>query len=181
MSVLLIFAIILAVLGVIGSVVPALPGPPLSWVALLFVYIAKGPAATTTAATTTAAATTAATAASAAPVVSTTALIIWALVVIAVTVLDYVVPAAMTKAAGGHKAASWGAVIGLFAGIFFTPVGMIAGSLLGAFLGELLIEERGVWDAFKASLGAFAGFIVGTFAKLAVSGILLWKVIAAMV
>ena len=167
MSVLLIFAIILAVLGVIGSVVPALPGPPLSWVALLLVYIAKGPAA--------------ATAASAAPAVSTAALIIWALVVIAVTILDYVVPAAMTKAAGGHKAASWGAVIGLFAGIFFTPVGMIAGSLLGAFLGELLIEERGVWDAFKASLGAFAGFIVGTFAKLVVSGILLWKVIAAMV
>lgn len=171
MSVLLIFAIILAVLGVIGSVVPALPGPPLSWVALLLVYIAEGPAATSAAATAT----------SAAPAVSTAALIIWALVVIAVTILDYVVPAAMTKAAGGHKAASWGAVIGLFAGIFLTPVGMIAGSLLGAFLGELLIEERGVWDAFKASLGAFAGFIVGTFAKLAVSGILLWKVIAAMV
>ena len=171
MSVLLIFAIILAVLGVIGSVVPALPGPPLSWVALLLVYIAEGPTTTTAAAT----------AASEAPAVSTAALIIWALVVIAVTILDYVVPAAMTKAAGGHKAASWGAVIGLFAGIFLTPVGMIAGSLLGAFLGELLIEERGVWDAFKASLGAFAGFIVGTFAKLAVSGILLWKVIAAMV
>ena len=175
MSVLLIFAIILAVLGVIGSVVPALPGPPLSWVALLFVYIAKGPAATTTAAPA------ATTAAATAPAVSTAALIIWALVVIAVTIVDYVVPAAMTKAAGGHKAASWGAVIGLFAGIFLAPVGMIAGSLLGAFLGELLIEERGVWDAFKASLGAFAGFIVGTFAKLAVSGILLWKVIAAMV
>lgn len=151
-------AIVLALLGIVGSVVPGLPGPPLGWVGLLLIFIGKGAAAVTPA-----------------------GLIIWAVVVVAVTVLDYVVPAAMTKAAGGHKAASVGAVVGLFAGMFLTPVGMIAGSILGAFLGELLIEDRGAWDSFKASLGAFAGFIVGTLAKLAVSGILLWKIIVAVI
>lgn len=154
----MILAIILAVLGIVGSVVPALPGPPLSWVGLLLVYIDKGTAA-----------------------VSTTGLVVWAVVVAAVTVIDYLVPAAMTRAAGGHKAASVGAVIGLFAGIFLTPVGMIGGSLLGAFLGELIVEDKGVWDSFKASLGAFAGFMAGTLAKLVLSGILLWKIIAAVV
>lgn len=157
MSWLSIVAIILAVLGIVGSVVPALPGPPLSWVALLLVYFDRDVTG-----------------------VSTTALIVWALVVAAVTVIDYIVPAAMTKAAGGHKAASVGAVIGLFLGIFLTPVGMIAGSLLGAFLGELLVEDRGVWDSFKASIGAFAGFIAGTFVKLLVSALLLWKVLAVV-
>lgn len=155
MSVFEILAIVLAVLGIAGSVVPALPGPPLGWVGLLLVFIDKGGAA-----------------------VSVTGLVVWALVVAAVTVIDYVVPSAMTRAAGGHKAASAGAAIGLFAGIFFTPVGMIAGSLLGAFLGEFLVENKGAWDSFKASVGAFAGFIAGTVAKLIVSALLLWKVIA---
>ena len=158
MSILLIIAIILAVLGIVGSVVPALPGPPLSWAGLLLVYIDKGPGA-----------------------VSTTGLVVWAVVVAAVTVIDYLVPAAMTRAAGGHKAASVGAVIGLFAGIFLTPVGMIGGSFLGAFLGELIVEDKGVWDSFKASLGAFAGFMAGTLAKLVLSGIMLWKIIAAII
>lgn len=157
MSWLSVIAIILAVLGIVGSVAPALPGPPLSWIALLLVYLDRDVTG-----------------------VSTTALIVWALVVVAVTVVDYIVPAAMTKAAGGHNAASAGAVIGLFAGIFLTPVGMIAGSLLGAFLGEFLVEDRGVWDSFKASLGAFAGFIAGTFAKLLVSSLLLWKILASV-
>lgn len=158
MSALLIIAIILAVLGIVGSVVPALPGPPLSWVGLLLVYIDKGTDA-----------------------VSTAGLIVWAVVVAAVTVIDYLVPAAMTRAAGGHRAASIGAVVGLFAGIFLTPVGMIGGSLLGAFLGELLVENKGVWDSFKASIGAFAGFMAGTLAKLVLSGIMLWKIIASVI
>lgn len=55
---------------------------------------------------------------------------------------------------------------------------MIAGSLIGAFLGEFLVADKGVWNSFKASLGAFAGFIAGTLAKLIVSILLLWKVLA---
>ena len=158
MSLLTAIAIILVIIGVIGSILPGLPGPPLSWVGLLLVFFDKGTEA-----------------------VSTTGLIVWALVVVAITVIDYVVPAAMTKAAGGHKAASVGAIVGLFAGMILTPVGMIAGSLLGAFLGEFLVENKGVWNSFKASIGAFLGFIVGTFAKLVVSFLLLWKVFVAII
>lgn len=160
MSVLEIVAIILAILGIIGAVVPALPGPPLSWVGLLLVYLDKAGAA--------------------AGAISFTSLMVWLAVVVVVTVLDYVVPAAMTKAVGGHKAASVGAVVGLFAGIFLTPIGMIAGSLLGAFLGELIVADRGAWEAFKASLGAFAGFMLGTVAKLIVCGWILWDIFTAV-
>ncbi len=152
LSVLTVIAIVLGVLGIVGSIVPALPGPPLGWAGLLLVFIDKG-------------------------TVPVATLVVWAVVVAAISILDYVVPSVMTKAAGGHKAASRGAAIGLFAGIFLTPVGMIAGSLLGAFLGELLVEKTGVLAAAKASLGAFVGFIAGTFGKVVVCLLLLLQVI----
>ena len=82
----------------------------------------------------------------------------------------------MVKSTGGHKAASIGAVIGLFAGMFLTPVGMIGGSLLGAFIGEYFVEDAGVWASFKASIGAFAGFICGTVMKLICSAVMAWYI-----
>lgn len=158
MSVLAIIAIILGILGIIGSVVPGLPGPPLSWVGLLLLYFAPldDP-------------------------VTVTGLIVWFVVVAVVTVVDYIFPATMTKAMGGHKAASIGAVVGLFLGMFLTPIGMIGGSLLGAFLAELLIDNGGVFRSFKASIGAFLGFILTTGLKLICAGILLWVIIKHLV
>lgn len=153
-----IFAIICAIVGILGSVVPGLPGPPLSWVALLLMYLDKTN-----------------------DEITMTALIIWFIVVAAVTLLDYVVPALLTKATGGHKAASIGATVGLFAGMFLTPIGMIGGSLLGAFLGEYLVENGGTWASFKASIGAFMGFIVTLLMKVICASIILWKVIAVLI
>ena len=40
MVVLIVFAIIFAIVGIIGSVVPGLPGPPMSWVGMLLVFFA---------------------------------------------------------------------------------------------------------------------------------------------
>ena len=94
-----------------------------------------------------------------------------------VTVIDYILPPKMTSRMGGHKAASVGATIGLFAGMFLTPIGMIGGSLIGAFLGEFLVENRGVWASFKASIGTFLGFIITTVLKLVVAGVLFFMVL----
>lgn len=156
--VVIVIAVVLGVLGVIGSVAPALPGPPLSWIALLLLYLMplEDP-------------------------VSLTALLIWLGITTAVTVVDYVLPASMTRTMGGHKAASVGAAVGLFAGMFIPPVGMVLGSLLGAFLAEFFIENGGVMSSFKASLGAFLGFIVTTGLKLIVSSIMLWVIIAHLI
>ncbi|MCR5004234.1 MAG: DUF456 domain-containing protein [Bacteroidales bacterium] len=144
----------MALVGIIGCVVPGLPGPPISLGGLICMYFAP----------------------SAEPV-STTVMLIALVLVVVVTVLDYAIPAWMTTSFGGHKAASAGALIGLFAGMFFTPVGMITGSILGAFLGEFLIENRGAWDSFKASIGAFVGFIVTMILKLGVSCYILIMII----
>lgn len=152
-----IISVVLAVAGIVGSIAPALPGPPLGWLGMLCVFFCGG-------------------ADSSGEPMTLVCLIVWLVVTIVISVLDYVVPAYMTKATGGHKAASRGAVVGLIAGMFFTPVGMIMGSLLGAFIGELLFADSGVWTSFKATIGAFLGFISGTVMKLAVSVAMAWYV-----
>ncbi len=158
MTVLIVFAVLFAVLGIIGSVVPGIPGPPLSWVGMLLVFFADKVGERP-------------------DPMSLTCLLVWLAVTVLVTVLDYIIPAGVTRMAGGHKAASTGAIIGLFAGMILPPVGIITGSLLGAFLGELLVTNQGVWSAFKAGAGAFLGFILSTGLKLVVSGIMAWLII----
>lgn len=158
MVALIVFAVIFALLGIVGSIVPGLPGPPFGWVGMLLVYFAgkvgERPDPMTTA-----------------------CLLIWLGVTVLVTILDYVIPVKTTQLTGGHKAASTGALIGLFVGMILPPVGIILGSLLGAFLGELMVNNKGLWPAFKAGAGAFLGFMLGTGLKLVVSGIMAWLVI----
>lgn len=156
MNVLEIFALVAAVFGIVGSIMPGLPGPPVSWVGMLLVFFAEKGTDN--------------------PMTLTT-LIVWLVITVVVSVLDYVVPSWTTRAAGGHKAALTGALIGLLAGMFLTPIGMIAGALLGAFIGELMVTDKGVFAAFKAGLGAFAGFIFGTGLKLITSGIMCYIIV----
>lgn len=156
MNVLEIFALVAAVFGIVGSIMPGLPGPPVSWVGMLLVFFAEKGTDN--------------------PMTLTT-LIVWLVITVVVSVLDYVVPSWTTRAAGGHKAASTGALIGLLAGMFLAPIGMIAGALLGAFIGELMVTDKGVFAAFKAGLGAFAGFIFGTGLKLITSGIMCYIIV----
>lgn len=155
MTVLIVFAVICALLGLVGSIVPGLPGPPVSWVGMLLVYFTSQGIATP---------------------MTLTFLFAWLAVTIVVTVLDYVVPAWFTKVTGGNKGASVGAIVGLFAGMLIPPVGMIVGSLLGAFIGDFLVQDRGVWASFKAGIGAFLGFICGTGMKIIVSGIMAYEI-----
>ena len=145
---LIVIAIILAVVGIIGSIVPGLPGPPLSWIGLLLAFFSHKLGGAD---------------------MSLTFVLIWLVVTVIVSILDYTIPAKFTKLAGGSKAGSRGALIGMIIGIFLTPIGMIPCSLAGAFLAEMFQEDKSAGQAFKAALGTFAGFLVGTGMKLIVS------------
>ena len=107
-----IVAVLCGITGIIGSIAPALPGPPISWVGMLLLYFWGGTNG-------------------AGEEMSLTLLLVWLGIVIVVSILDYVVPAYFTKVTGGSKYASIGATVGLVAGLFIPPVGMILGSLLG--------------------------------------------------
>ena len=153
-----ILAIVLGLVGIVGSIAPGLPGPPLSWVGLLVLNLWGG-----------------GTDGGGDPM-TLRFLLLWLAVTVVVTIVDYIVPAYFTKLTGGSKAGGWGAIIGLFAGLVYPPVGMILGSLLGAFVAELVFAKKDTVTSLKSALGAFLGFIFGTGAKLIASGIMLFYI-----
>ena len=153
-----ILALLLGVVGIVGSIAPGLPGPPLSWVGLLLLFLWGG-----------------GTDGGGDPM-TLSFLLLWLGITVIVTIIDYIVPAYFTKLTGGSKAGGWGAIIGLFAGLVYPPVGMILGSLLGAFIAELVFAKKDTATSIKSAFGAFLGFIFGTGAKLVVSGVMLFYI-----
>ncbi len=146
--VLLIAGIICILVGLAGCILPVLPGPPLSYLGLLLLHWTHFAE------------------------YSTSSLTILAIAVIVVTLADNIFPVWMTKKMGGSSAGVWGATIGLVVGlIFFGPWGAIFLPFAGALLGEVLKGTENK-KAFKAALGSFWGFFLGTGVKLITSGII---------
>ena len=69
------------------------------------------------------------------------------------------------KYTGAGKSALWGAFVGSIVGAFMMPAGLLLGPLLGAALGEFA-DKRSLFLAGKVGLGALAGFVAGTAAKI---------------
>ena len=112
----LFFAILAGVLllvGLIGTVLPVLPGPPIAWAGLLAAHFS-----------------------------SYSQIEIWILIAtgiaaVFVTVIDNIFPSVMTKKAGGSKAATLGCTIGLIVSFFLGPIfALVTNSLIVKALGE---------------------------------------------
>ena len=144
---LLVLGFILMLVGILGSFLPVLPGPPISWVGLLLLY-------TTSAIT-----------------MNWTFLGITLAIALVVFGLDYVIPAIGTKKFGGTKAGVIGTTVGLLVALIFPilgPFGIIIWPFVGALVGELL-NKADKKTATKAAFGSFLGFLTGTFLKFMVA------------
>jgi len=142
---LIVAGIILLFGGIVGCIIPFLPGPPLAYGSLILLQISSYKPFTEK------------------------FLVIWALVTVAILIADYYIPIWGTKKFGGTKGGVWGATIGLIAGIFlFPPFGLIVGPFIGAFVGEMLINQD-TNKAFRSAIGSFVGFVAGTLMKLGIS------------
>ena len=157
--ILLSIGFILCIVGLIGSVLPVLPGPPLGWLGLLLLDLTVA--------------------------IPTNYWFLGITFVIAIGIflLDYMMPAISTKKFGGSKAGAVGAVLGLIIGILTPiPFGILIGPFFGAFIGEIVFNKTKGPQALKSALGSFLGFLVSTFMKLTVSlvflGIFIWEVFA---
>ncbi len=144
-------------LGIAGGVLPIIPGPPLSYLGLLFLHFTDKYHFTAN------------------------FLILWGIITIVVYALDYVIPAWGTKKFGGSKRGVWGSIIGLILGLFlFPPFGIIIGPFAGAVVAELSGgKDRST--AIKAGFGSFVGFLLGTMLKLITSGMMTWYFFAEMI
>lgn len=144
---LLILGIVLMILGIIGCLVPILPGPPLSFLGLIMLHLSRfGDFDKIT-------------------------LIILGAVTVIVTLMDYVVPVWGTKKFGGSKYGTRGAAVGLVIGLFLGPMGIVIGPLAGAFVGEMIFKDDLKYAA-KAGFGSLIGFLAGIGLKLATSFVL---------
>ena len=142
--ILLILGIIFMIIGIIGCLVPVLPGPPLSFLGLIFLHLSRFGQFTT-------------------PM-----LIVLGAITVIVTVIDYIVPVWGTRRFGGSKYGTRGATVGLIIGFFLGPLGIILGPLIGAFVGEMIFKDD-LDYAFKAGIGSLIGFLTGIGLKLAAS------------
>ncbi len=112
-------------------------------------------------------------------------LITWGIITIVVQVLDAVVPVWGTKAMGGSKAGVWGSTIGLVAGLFFSPWGIILGPFIGAVAGEFAAnigeDQVPVGRILKAGMGSFAGLMAGTVMKIACVAVMTFYFVSAII
>ena len=155
--VLIIFGVLFLLIGLAGCIIPAIPGPPLSYIAILFLHFTEKYQ------------------------FSSEFLLLWVAIAIVITIIDNVIPIWGTKKYGGSKKAVWGSMIGLVIGMFvFPPFGIIIGPFLGAVAGEL-IDGKDTSSAIKAGFGAFMGFLGGTILKLISSGMMTYYFIQKMI
>jgi len=148
MDIVLVFlGFVFMLIGILGSFLPVLPGPPISWVGLLLLYLTKAVPDDW-----------------------------WVLgitlgVALLVVALDYIIPAMGTKKFGGSRAGMIGTTLGLIVALVFPILGIfgiIIWPFIGALVGELL-NKSDKKTATKAAFGSFLGFLTGTFLKFLVA------------
>jgi len=143
--ILIIFGLILTISGIVGCIIPGLPGPPLNYLALILLEINDS------------------------TIFSTKFLVWFGVITVIVYFLDYLLPILGAKLYNASKYGIWGSVIGMIIGIFFfPPFGMIFGILIGAVTGELLAGKEHS-EALRVGIASFVFSMLVIVIKLGLS------------
>ena len=137
-------AIALILIGVAGTVLPALPGATLVFGGIVLAAWIDG----------------------------FTRIPVWVLVLLGVLtamawIVDYAAAALGAKHAGASKLAVFGAIAGTLAGIFTGLWGLLFMPLAGAAIGEY-VAQRDLRRAGKVGVATWLGLLLGTAAKVAI-------------
>ncbi len=151
-------AVLCGILGLLGAILPILPGTMLSFAGMLCAYF------TTTSA------------------LSEGQLWLWGAISAVIIILDYILPAYFSKLFGGSKAGIWGATIGVVVGMFtMGPLGIILGPFVGAVAGEMLNQKQPLDKAIVVGAGSLLSFFVGTGIKLIAGGFMMYYIWADVI
>lgn len=137
----LVVGLLLNGFGIVGSIVPALPGPIISWCSLLLFYLLPEGG------------------------IGTTTLLVSGILMLLISIMDQVIPVLGARKFGSSKQGIWGGMIGIVVGMFFAPWGIVLGPLIGTIIGDLMAGGT-LTKALNSGLGALLGFVVGTSIKL---------------
>lgn len=138
-------AILLILVGALGTVIPVLPGLPLIWLTMLGFGFVEGFTR-----------------------VDGRFLTITLAVLIAAEVADHWGRAWGARRFGASKAGAVGAVVGSFAGLFFLPLGLFLGPFLGAVVAEL-ISGRTTTESVRAGFGGLIGALGSMVVKVIIA------------
>ncbi len=144
-----VLAAALVLVGLAGTLLPALPGVPILYAGLWLAAATDGYRH-----------------------VGAGWLLAIAVVGILALLLDFVAGVLGAKRVGATPAALWGAAIGAFVGLYFGPLGLLLGPFIGALAGELL-SGSSVLRSTHVGIGTWIGLLVGILAKLVLSFVML--------
>lgn len=154
---LIICAVVCGIIGILGAVLPILPGTIISYAGLVCAFLASD------------------------TTITTGQLWLWGALSAVVILLDYILPGYFSKVFGGSKAGITGATVGIFAGLFMGPLGIIFGPFVGAVAGEMLSQQRPFEEALKVGFGSMLSFLVGTGFKLIVGGFIFYYIVLDLI
>ncbi len=153
-------AIVLVLVGIAGTVLPALPGLPLVFAGMLLAAWAGD-----------------------FEQIGVATIVVLGVLTLVSLLIDFWATAMGAKRVGASRKAVAGAILGTVAGIFFGPVGLFVGPFVGAVLGELLngrkLDAGGVGHATRIGFGTWLGIVFGIALKLmlalAMLGLFAWS------
>jgi len=140
--ILFIICLLTMLVGVLGNMIPGIPGTPLILAAAIVFRLLGGEGS-----------------------VDNWVLIALVFLTLFALLLDYVAGMVGAKKLGATWKGVLGAVIGGIVGLFFNLPGIILGPIVGAVAFELL-GGRKFNEAGRAGVGAFIGIIAGAFGKV---------------
>lgn len=140
-----VLAVLLVVIGLAGTVLPALPGVPLIFAGLLLIAYQDGFNR-----------------------VGVVTLVILGILAVLAFLIDYVAAIFGAKRGGASRLAIIGATIGTLLGLFFGFIGLILGPFVGAAAGEF-IARRDALQAGKVGFATWLGIVIGVAAKLGIA------------
>jgi uncharacterized protein len=137
-------ALLVMCIGLLGTILPMIPGSPIVLAAAILHRLYFGPNGAN----------------------------IWVLVLLGLLVLlsmglEYLATSVGAKRLGGSWKGMLGAVIGGIVGLFFNLPGVLLGPFIGAFLFEL-IGDYEYKRALRAGAGATLGLLIGAVGKFSV-------------
>ncbi|RZA16474.1 MAG: DUF456 domain-containing protein [Lysobacteraceae bacterium] len=145
-----VIATVLVLVGLAGTVLPALPGVPLVFAGLLVAAWADG-----------------------FEHVHWAWLVVLGLLTAFSMVIDVWATALGAKRVGASRLAIAGALVGTVAGLFLGPLGLVFGPFAGALAGELLhrrsLQGHDLGHATRVGFGTWIGILAGTVLKLALA------------